>query len=121
MTQIYDVMTGQILRRVWCPDPIAQLGALEAVWAGEPLDGATQYVLDGAAAARPVLPIPDTHATSGGLTLDLPVGTLVKSEGARVVTDETPTEITFSEPGEYTVLLQPPFPVREMTITVTVA
>lgn len=121
MTQIYDVMTGQILRRVWCPDPVAQLASGEAVWDGVDIDGAAEYIDGGVVMTRPDLPLSDAYTVVETLSLEIPEGTLIKCEGARVVADEVPTEITFSEPGEYTLLIHPPFPTRSKAISVTVS
>lgn len=123
---IFNQSTGEILRVCTIGNPMDipdQIRPGED-WLWEGCDDSLQYVVDGAAVARPTLGLAAETILEIGALLSFPVptGTVVILDGVDLgVTEaEEPVELTWAEPATLRLHLRPPFPYREHFIKVVV-
>lgn len=123
---IYHLDTGQIITSGTCSmfrDVVAQPISAAEICIGIELDGATQYVVEGAPAERPVLldktewTLPDD---GGSVQFPVPENTVVRYEGEASAVDDGAFEFEGDTPGEYRFMIEPPFPYQRQLLRIVV-
>ncbi|SDW78538.1 hypothetical protein [Roseicitreum antarcticum] len=84
---------------------------LQGSWSGE-----THYIAGGSAVPRPQItpPVPTIFPATQDYTITgVPDGAVIALDGAAVATaDGTDITVSFPEPGQYQIAIDPPFPWR---------
>jgi hypothetical protein len=123
---VYDKETGRIEATGFADmveDANAQSDDKRSVLLGVDADDVNQYVKNGEVVDRSLLNIDDAYVVqadgSEKLTIPVPANTLVRFLGQEAILTDKKLEFMTDQPGNYTIELEPPFPLMPKKVVIS--